>query len=1203
MLGLNQSLVQYKKYVVPPDPLEKESKVDDMVATNRYKRQRAIEYYEKLMRDLTATPPILPQIYLQAPQISQDPEVRASFKHAIAVKINELINGTIDSRIDDLYVEEFHRWLLGKSKFNVDKNKTPWGPRMLIGDSILAYIREFIGKKKDFEKKLVQLKITGPPMTIEHAWLYFKYIVTEADPEGTEFLPEWNWWLDPDPNKTGNNRYIRFGPNFIDEQPIIRDGPPNAGAPGPQPPRDASVNQLQINDLNRNANVQGDGAVIQPDDAAEAAAEAAPANVVGQAPAAAPAPPEPPLPDVEEDRRRVLRDLDNQRFAEVINNVNFGYAPAAPPPPEVTERQMEEARAVVNAHAPAPVIIPEPNELQHLTFLSREHQQTREEIRLYQGTPAETNRRATPLTDEELNAMLPPFEVAHPEQFRRLQELSPPPAGPVGPPPPQQFVIIEITEEEDREENERLRAEGVLPPLQTPEQAAQRASEIRNLDPPGHYNEVSNKAQEVQQAAQNVNRLMKEFNDNKVRSGENPLPRTENQISVNMKNLAATAKSSAYVNMRDILELGGYDKNLWTQVRGMTDDITILEARIGFERSPQQRARLEEIRKEEENLMHKTIEFMTTYRNIHNDIKVGSPEEKIIEDFKKEFRKLNPLLISHLKVLRAQQFEISEHMEKQHREKITKKEKEVERQASIKSKHKQTIKKLENKNKDLFVKKMKFAGAIKKGEDWKESFIEEFNEMAEDYNKLILENPAALKAQAEDFQKKAEEEQKLMKQQARVIQDLENYREAQNKREYIQSAELAKLNKEQAAAQKEIADLKLEITAAEKISVSQLRQLEETEAKLAKLDISLSEARRSIAQKREAQEQESKNRETETRNTLDLISQEFIKRFQPDHAVPFQFRTFDEFIERLRTFPIRLPGPPAPVNDVINDLVQTTIEENGNFEVPIRKRRRPLKYETMEETFEARKKAEKEARKERRREVQTSFRKQGVEAEVEIEEETKRAEKEERKMEKAVKRFQMEEDADEELEREEREQKEAEHMLGFEAAQARRRERKNQKAEDIAERNKAEQESEEGFNEARAKLFERRRQKAIEKEKSRFEFKEELGESQRADEIKAMKFTAHQINTREAAREIESEEKKKLREERYALIRKKEDFEREQERKAFILEEYADVLTREERAKIYTGKITEELLKELEKRKKKNKAAVSAFEEAMAINK
>lgn len=222
---------QYQKFTVPPDPLEREEMTNNMSAkkaTNRFRRQRAIQFYQKLIKDILNGETQLE--YISGP-IATDPRFRESILNAFSVKLNELLNGEIDSKIDNLFVEEFHRWLLGKSKWNTIHEKTPWGTRMLVGESIIAYIREFIAKKKDFERKLVQLKITGPPMNIKHAWLYFKYIVTEQQPDGNEFLPEWNWWTNPDVQREVPQSLVVIRDE--EEYPIQRTGPPNAGAPGP----------------------------------------------------------------------------------------------------------------------------------------------------------------------------------------------------------------------------------------------------------------------------------------------------------------------------------------------------------------------------------------------------------------------------------------------------------------------------------------------------------------------------------------------------------------------------------------------------------------------------------------------------------------------------------------------------------------------------------------------------------------------------------------------------------------------------------------------------------------------------------------------------------------------------------------------------------------------------------------------------------
>lgn len=338
---MNNQMVQYRKYKVPPDPLEREAKVSEMTATNRFRRQRAIEYYQKLIRDATDATKPLPVKGLRGPYL-QSPAFRTAWTHALTVRLNELLNGEIDAKIDDLFVEEFHRWMLGKSKWNTIPAKTPWGTHPLVGPSIVLYEREFISKKKDFEKKLVQLKVTGPPNNIEHAWLYFKYIVTESDPDGMEYLPEWNWWTNPDEQRREPNvTYVQdLGGNLV---PIHRDGPPEAGAPGPALHRESMAEVLQVNNPDPNS----DGVPVPAENAQEAVERNVPFETPGRSSGSGGPPPPPPHPPKRQTTERMSSFLNSHQFF-----------PGVPPSHGSNPKMEERANRVFRRNSSIPMYAP-----------------------------------------------------------------------------------------------------------------------------------------------------------------------------------------------------------------------------------------------------------------------------------------------------------------------------------------------------------------------------------------------------------------------------------------------------------------------------------------------------------------------------------------------------------------------------------------------------------------------------------------------------------------------------------------------------------------------------------------------------------------------------------------------------------------------------------------------------------------------------
>lgn len=112
----------------------------------------------------------------------------------------------------EAYAVEFQQWLLGSSKYNVQKwpsgpsrghLKTPWGTRPLtcFPDTV-GYLSEFAVKRMKFQEAIAILYCTGP-VDLNSAWLYFKYIVcgTELPSNQTEFLKDYaiytDWYHSP----------------------------------------------------------------------------------------------------------------------------------------------------------------------------------------------------------------------------------------------------------------------------------------------------------------------------------------------------------------------------------------------------------------------------------------------------------------------------------------------------------------------------------------------------------------------------------------------------------------------------------------------------------------------------------------------------------------------------------------------------------------------------------------------------------------------------------------------------------------------------------------------------------------------------------------------------------------------------------------------------------------------------------------------
>lgn len=275
---INQQFGMNRKYKPPPDPFELEMRKKDMVAGNQFKLERQIKILTEQFKQISAND--TSKIRYLNVELRDNPEAREAFLHALGVEINALINMNLGGQIDNEYVEEFRKWLLGISTYNTEPKKTPWGTRMLTGDSIIAYIRSFVDRKKDFQTNLAALKCLGPPQDIETAWLYFKYVVTEQQDDGLQFLPEFNWWLNPKIQEQTGRVYVEDinRPGF--GVPVSRTGPPNAGYPGPPltletPPEDQiqQAVESQAPDAPRLANIPDETAAALAVDPAMAAPE------------------------------------------------------------------------------------------------------------------------------------------------------------------------------------------------------------------------------------------------------------------------------------------------------------------------------------------------------------------------------------------------------------------------------------------------------------------------------------------------------------------------------------------------------------------------------------------------------------------------------------------------------------------------------------------------------------------------------------------------------------------------------------------------------------------------------------------------------------------------------------------------------------------------------------------------------------------
>lgn len=186
--------IGYRKYRPPADPLVQEAKLQDMVPLPGWAARKKQDALAASLRD-------------EITRAGVDQQQIQAIKNAYALKSSQIKEEFIDRQVDKSFVEEFHNWILGKSKLNTAENNTPWGAQRLTGKSINAYLHSFVDAKMDFQAKLAKLKLF-PPQTIGEAWLYYKYIVCKKEPLDEDYLTDFNYWTNPAYYQEGVNNAL-----------------------------------------------------------------------------------------------------------------------------------------------------------------------------------------------------------------------------------------------------------------------------------------------------------------------------------------------------------------------------------------------------------------------------------------------------------------------------------------------------------------------------------------------------------------------------------------------------------------------------------------------------------------------------------------------------------------------------------------------------------------------------------------------------------------------------------------------------------------------------------------------------------------------------------------------------------------------------------------------------------------------------------
>lgn len=245
---------RWKKWEVPKNPLELEKEEQGMFPTKNWKNEKLKKFYQKVWKSIDDPSfrtgfweGFFNKAAANSPDGYSDQQNKLALKTAVAFKCMQLTDGEIDGQIDEKFVEEFINWMLGKSKYNWDKETTPWGTRRLVGKDINAYLHLFVEKKIEFIKQLT-IKKAFIPQNLQEAWDYFKYICCRKEPNHAYFLPAMNYWTDPTFLPGGKNENMKdpitgipYGRRALIAGPGVRDGVVRDDAPGGGDPGGSAI--------------------------------------------------------------------------------------------------------------------------------------------------------------------------------------------------------------------------------------------------------------------------------------------------------------------------------------------------------------------------------------------------------------------------------------------------------------------------------------------------------------------------------------------------------------------------------------------------------------------------------------------------------------------------------------------------------------------------------------------------------------------------------------------------------------------------------------------------------------------------------------------------------------------------------------------------------------------------------------------------
>lgn len=176
----------------PPSPLQegKEGKIPSALS-NRWFHKQAQLTLNKMRQEINDLPKRRDLNQEQRDERQQDLESRIK---ALNVAVMQHDMGLWESKKNDDILAEFRDFLLGKSIWNNDFKKVPWGRRKLVGRDIDVYLESIMDAKMKYDFELGKMKHLGIiPQGLREAWMYFCYVVKEMDGNAFDaYLSTWD---------------------------------------------------------------------------------------------------------------------------------------------------------------------------------------------------------------------------------------------------------------------------------------------------------------------------------------------------------------------------------------------------------------------------------------------------------------------------------------------------------------------------------------------------------------------------------------------------------------------------------------------------------------------------------------------------------------------------------------------------------------------------------------------------------------------------------------------------------------------------------------------------------------------------------------------------------------------------------------------------------------------------------------------------